>query len=52
MKVDTQQVADDSIAKLEASDNQSGVKVETTKTFNDLNKNPIQLDFEKKKKLI
>ena len=24
------------------------VKVETTKTFNDLNKNPIQLDFEEK----
>ena len=26
------------------------VKVETTKTFNDLNKNPIQLDFEEKEK--
>ena len=50
MKVDTQQVADDSIAKLETSDDQSGVKVETTKTFNDLNKNPIQLDFEEKEK--
>ena len=50
MKVDTQQVADDSIAKLETSDEQSGVKVETTKTFNDLNKNPIQLDFEEKEK--
>ena len=49
-KVDTQQVADDSIAKLETSDDQSGVKVETTKTFNDLNKNPIQLDFEEKEK--
>lgn len=51
MKVDTQQVADDSIAKLETSDDQSGVKVETTKTFNDLNKNPIQLDFEEKEKV-
>lgn len=50
MKVDTQQVADDSIVKLETSDDQSGVKVETTKTFNDLNKNPIQLDFEEKEK--
>ena len=50
MKVDTQQVADDTIAKLETSDDQSGVKVETTKTFNDLNKNPIQLDFEEKEK--
>lgn len=50
MKVDTQQVEDDSIAKLETSDDQSGVKVETTKTFNDLNKNPIQLDFEEKEK--
>ncbi len=50
MKVDTQQVADDSIAKLETSDDQSGVKVETIKTFNDLNKNPIQLDFEEKEK--
>ena len=50
MKVDTQQAADDSIAKLETSDDQSGVKVETTKTFNDLNKNPIQLDFEEKEK--
>ena len=50
MKVDTQQVADDSIAKLETSDDQSGVKVETTKTFYDLNKNPIQLDFEEKEK--
>lgn len=50
MKVDTQQVADDSIAKLETSDDQSGVKIETTKTFNDLNKNPIQLDFEEKEK--
>ena len=52
MKVDTQQVADDSIAKLETSDDQSGVKVETTKTFNDLNKNPINWILKKKKKLI
>lgn len=50
MKIDNQKVVDDSIVKLETSNDQGEVRVKETNILNDLNKNPIQLDFEEKEK--
>ena len=50
VKIDNQKVVDDSIVKLETSNDQGEVRVKETNILNDLNKNPIQLDFEEKEK--
>ena len=50
VKIDNQNVVDDSIVKLETSNDQGEVRVKETNILNDLNKNPIQLDFEEKEK--
>lgn len=50
VKIDNQKVVDDSIVKLETSNDQGEVRVKETNILNDLNKNPIQLNFEEKEK--
>ena len=50
VKIDNLKVVDDSIVKLETSNDQGEVRVKETNILNDLNKNPIQLDFEEKEK--